>query len=585
MIERSVHSLTFGDLVWVEAGANPPDDSGIIYRVQAQDATFGTAVPVTVALLWLGRAGAPVSWDSTPNREPVFRITVEADDSDLLARGEKALQLQCEQPTTLAWTPPDGAGEPSVFDIVWSHLEPIFDRDGLTGVGMEEAVIRTRTYVVRMQALPYARGVDLVVTPAAVGTATETVIDDGTSAVGWQDGLGGTPTVVSGALQSTHFQLLKTAGLGSLTAGRYLTVTWQATYSPSGLTMQLNSSPTQYGSPIATVVSGGWTTTYFTIPAGVTTSNFFAFYANPNGATGTLSIDKIAMWTDVPFFGSARQKAMSLVPGGSVRTQGSIHVSHASSALGQTIVYTYPAGIGYLPPLRPWRVQSQSVTTDAAMLSGARNLLGPTSTEYQMPASAAPVGRVEVWARIRATLATGLADITWKVASQIGGTSLPYEVRTTAYNFAVLNTWYLVNLGASYSPPNQVGPAWFVRVGIQDLASGSKGLEVDEAYMFATDSGSLTVLDCGTGAAAAGGPSRHLRIDAPTPEVPMGAIFRGHSEDRSDDFHAGEYAQTWGTHDFDPTGTAVFVVTGDATDAVTSLEHYRRYNTFVSRED
>src|SRR5437868_11602898 len=109
IVEKPVPTLTFGDLVWVEEGAYPPDASGVRYIVQAEDATLGTPIPVTVALLWLGRAGGPVTYDHTDNREPVFRIKVQAEDSNLLALGELALQQACEKPTELVWTPPDGA--------------------------------------------------------------------------------------------------------------------------------------------------------------------------------------------------------------------------------------------------------------------------------------------------------------------------------------------------------------------------------------------------------------------------------------------------------------------------------------------
>lgn len=121
--------------------------------------------------------------------------------SNLLALGEMALQKQCEQPTELVWTPPDGVGEPSVFDIVWSHLEPVYDLPRLPGLGMEQVVTRSQTYLVRMQALPHARTRDRVATEATevVVTPTYTLIDDGSSLTGWSEvGGDGSLSIVSG---------------------------------------------------------------------------------------------------------------------------------------------------------------------------------------------------------------------------------------------------------------------------------------------------------------------------------------------------------------------------------------------------
>jgi hypothetical protein len=594
MIEHPAHSLTFGDLTWVEGGANPPDSSGVVYRVRAQDATFGTAVPVTVALLWLGRAGGPVSYDSTPNREPVFRITVEADDSDLLARGEMALQLQCEQPTTLSWTPPDGAGETSVFDVVWSHLEPVFERDGLTGVGMEETVVRSRTYLVHMQALPHARNADLVVTPAQ-GTATETVIDSGSSTTGWSVVGGGWPvTVVSGAVVVTFTEpvssiLLRRTGTVSLTGASYIAVTWKTT-DPVVSGIRLHVAAVVGGGYVSETsrsdAGSGWTTSFFLVPAGVTSTSALTVAAIQEAITSgsyTLSVDKVSTWTALPYIGTTRQKAMSLVPGGSVRTHGSIQVAHASSSLGKTIVYTCPSGTGYLPPLRRWRTSGNTVTADASLLSGSREPIGAGSTVFRIPVSALPKGRVELWAWMRVTTGTLTRAPAYAIRSVINGVTLASSGGNFAAVFTTLNVWQLFCLGAFTTPPIGMGPAGLVQI---DLNENSGQVELDEAYLFATDQGSLTVVDCGTGTPSAGGPSNRLWIDAPTPDVPMGAIYRGFSADRSDAFHAGSvaYTDTWGTHDFDPRGTSVFVATANALDAATSLEHYRRYNTFVTRE-
>src|SRR5205085_3297851 len=109
-------------------------------------------------------------------------------------------------------------------------------------------------------------------------------------------------------------------------------------------------------------------------------------------------------------------------PGGSVRTQGSIQVVHPTNALGKTIVYTHPAGTGYLPPLTPWRSGGSARTTDTTLLSGARNTL-TAATTFDVPVSALPRGRVEVWAWLRSNAATEFG-IFWSVDTYLGGVIL-----------------------------------------------------------------------------------------------------------------------------------------------------------------
>lgn len=603
MIDKPVHSLTFGDLVWIEEGQNPPDESGVVYRVKAQDASFGSAVPVTVALLWLGRAGGPVSYDRTDNRQPVFRITIEADDSDLLARGEMALQLACEQPTTLVWTPPDGASEPSVFDIVWSHLEPVFDRDGLVGVGAEETLLQTRTYLVRMQALPDARGADLVLTPAQ-GTATETVVDACSSDTGWATSVqmfdtGGVVTAAVSTAAGRVVSTISNSSGGKRNARIFLTRT--GTFTPGTLVSVDLERPTGVGLPgmrlngiDAPLVStqdlgSNLFRFFFQVPGSVSSVTSLAVGVTHAGwplGSSAWSIDKVSTWTAVPFIGTARQKALSLVPGGSKKTQGSIQVAHDTDALGQVIVYTHESGTGYLPPLRPWLVDadSESSTSDSSLVSGARTPIGPIGTHWRIPAPVLPRGRAELWAWLRATDDTGVKEIGWSVSSWMNGTALSFEVNEATLDFPALNNWYLLPIGAVTMPPVQIGPAGYVEVAIQEGVV-THGIEVDEAYLFATEAGHLTSVYCGAGSPVAGGPSNRLWIDAPTPAVPMGALYRGNAEDRSDAWHAGGFALPWEVHDFEPAGMSVFVVTQNALDAETSLEHYRRYNTYVSRED
>lgn len=590
MITNPSHKLVFGSLTLIEEGANPPDSSGVVYRVMSQETNWGNPVPVTVALLSLMRVGSDVAYDRTDNREPVLRITIEADDSDLLAQGERALQLECERANTLTWIPPDGAGLPSVFDIVWSSLELAFD-------DLQE-LLQQRVYLVRLQALPHARAEDLVVTPAipAPTTTTYALVDNCSALSGagftWSATSAsstvtidtGKVKVVGAHLGSPFYAGTQRLGAVSLTTP-YLAYDISSTVPIAGVDMFGNSPPDDFTFTLAAVadLGGGTSRYFFAAPPGRTSASLLTFRVLGTYDTGvdTFWIDQVQTADAIPFLGTARQKAMSLIPGGSVRATGNLQIAHATNALGKTIVYTHPSGTGYLPPLRPWRVSSEAVTVDSTLVSGSRNATGPASTVYRLPVAVVPEGRVEVWAWLRETSSAPIArTITWDVASFMGSTLLSTNNKTTSVTFAVLNTWYLVPLGAAVSPPLLLGPSGFVSVAI----NGGSTVQVDEAYLFATDQGRLTIVDCATGSPAVGGPSNRLWIDGPSLDEPNGAVFRGFAADRSDAWHPGALASVWQVHDFEPTGTNVFVVTQNTIDATTSLEHYRRYHTHVASE-
>lgn len=585
MITTPSHSLVFGDITLVEQGANPPDASGIRYVVLPGDTTWGNPSPITVALLSLIRQGSLVAYDHTENREPVLKIAVEADDGDLLARGEKALQLECERANTLTWTPPDGSGEPSVFDVVWSSLDFSFDD--------QQELLRRRVYLLKIQALPYAREANLVTTAAQASGSEVVTVSDGSSLTGWSDQTGSGIASTAGAIVITQENTYYAAAAFwtqtvDLTVGSYVAVIWQTSAAvANSLTCWLASADSLFYFEgrmpmVASSVSGGWTTSYFAIPAGWTTTPkmlFRVFF--PGAGTSTLSIDKFSIWNGLPFIGTARQKALGILPGGSVRTQGSIQVSHATSSLGKTIVYTTPTSTGYLPPLRQWLSSSSGVTPDATVLSGNRNGI-TTATVYRVPVTSSPAGRTEAWAWLRnANAVTIRVDVT--AVSVMNATTIGSSQTSQTDVVFGANVWQLAYLGTFTLPPSQVGPSGYVQISIQ-RGTTAEAPEIDEGYLFGTDAGRLTVVDCGTSAPVAGGPSNRLWIDGPDPSQPQGGVWRGNASDKSDAWHAGASATPWEIHDFDSEGTTIFFATPNATDASASLTHYRRYHTHVIRE-
>lgn len=578
------HSLILGGITMVEEGANPPDSTGCVYEVLAEDTSFGNPVTSFVTLLSQFSVGARVGRGETSNREPVLRVRLKAADSNELALGEMALQAECDKANevnsanTLTWIPPDGAGEPSVFVIVGAQ-DPEWALDDL------DELRRTRIVSLRLQALPYVREVDPVVTPAAPAV-TSTTIDDCTSTTGWtaEVAFGSTPTVsvVSGAVRmsfdySALGQVPRLIRTGTIAATPYLKVRWMSSVSNAfGVRLESPLQPLQL--PVLTMDdTGGWRYSWFNGSKGTTSKLYF----EPTPYTGDFDFDveKVEAVSALPFIGSNRQKAMTITPGGSRPTHGSIHVEHASSALGKAVVYTHPSGTGYLPPLSPWRASGDTRSTESGRVSGSKATL-TAATNFNVPVSALPTGSVELWAWLHADN-TNEFTLHWAVDSWMNDVGL--GVGQGGAVKMSLDGWQLVCIAAADLPPIPVGPAGYVRVSLQrDAGDTGTAVSWDEAYLFALDEGRLTIVDCGTGSPSAGGPSKHLWIDAPSIHQPNGGLWRGHSADRSDAFFVSD-AIAPSDHDFDPRGMSIFTVTPNATDAATSLEHYRWYTHNVAR--
>lgn len=553
---------------------------------------FGSPQNVYDTLISMLADGDIVGSTRVTNREINLTVQVEGATLADLAANEALLIAESDKARNeLMLDPGDDYAAAIVFETFRVQVTPVFDDD------LEQA--NYRRYTLTVPARPYTRGVEAVVVPAidtgALGytvTPTYTLVDNGSSTTGWSSNA--TLSVVSGAIratQSAHSPNIVTVSMertGTVSFAGQQYITLDASWTVPWVEIYI-VVPTGIGSaPVASLplsgrvdLGGGLTRLFFGIPTSITSVSYFIVQIRGAWTTGadTFSTDQVQMADKLPIIGTARQKALSVVPGGTVRTQGSIQVAHATSSLGKTIVYTHPAGTGYLPPLRPWRVSGDTPTGDSTLLSGNRNTL-VTPNDYNIPAANLPRGRVELWAWLRANSTTAFPLI-WTVESWLNSVSLHPNDQTKTLSLAA-NTWTLVLVGAATMPPVDIGPSGYVRVKLQRDPGSSVVVDLDEAYLFATDQGRLTVVDCGIGSPAAAGPSNRLWIDAPSLTQPQGAIWRGNAADRSNAWHAGRLAEPWEVHDFEPAGSSIFVATQNALDAETSLEHYRRYHTHVA---
>lgn len=170
------------------------------FETESDGATFGFAEPVVVTVesdLTDGTRGQIVRHE---NREASFRVSVVAENSIGLAEGEALLRSLIGGPAEAAWTPPDGWGATTVFEVLWSQMQWQFD-------DMDELRIR-RVWQVTFTAKPFGRSVDATVTAALGGGEVPTVveIDDASSTTNWTGSIGGTAETVQDAGDSVSIE-------------------------------------------------------------------------------------------------------------------------------------------------------------------------------------------------------------------------------------------------------------------------------------------------------------------------------------------------------------------------------------------
>lgn len=587
MIQDPQHSLTLGGLPLVSDGKAVQHTAGFKTEVSPDGTTWGNPEQVVVSLLSALADGDPQAVVRYGNRQPVLHVRITETATGGLHAGEKALMAVVGKPVELQWQPPLATDPLTVFDVVGSRMEFAFND--------VYELLRQRSYMVTMAALPWARSAGKVIT-AAVTAVAPTVVDSGSATTNWTatSPAGAVVSVVSGAVTSTYNPSVASGGFYGTTVVRafpvalntatakFLAVDWKSSLTSLHAARTSANSSVNMTEVRREPAAAGYTRSWYRVAdstASISSLTFGIIHPSNPAASATLSIDQVLQANALPASGTTRQKISTVFPGGSVPAEGDVLVQHATAGLGQAVVYSHKAGSGYSPPLRQWRVSGPTVTADASLVSGARNAIGPTGDIYRMPVSAVPDGDVHFWARLRATAATGAKQFSWSASSWMNGTILDYDLRLFTYNFATLDTWYLVPIGRLSLPSTRVGPAGYVEIRLQE-GTVTHGIEVDEAWLFAMDEGRLTVLDCGTGTGVSGGIANRLKVTAPSLERPFGEIVVANAADFSDAYTPGANTIQCDQvgHRFDPEGAAVLTVTSGTLDASVSFEHYPRWH-------
>lgn len=580
---------------------NLMDWAGVAYStsVIAEGTSKGAPVPIEVAVKsWL-QDGSVVATQGFDNRTVTLRVKMRGPNLTAVSQAEAALHAELGKPNTLTWTP--ASGPASVFVVVTSSMEhaPSTDED------LAEALaIPWRTFNMRLVCEAHVRSTGEVTVPALAATgSTTTLVDNGSATTNWtgtHNGVSATVAVVSGAVGVTTasvigestISLTRTASITtSLT--KYLQIDWK----PTSGAYVLNTRTIQvYGdgvllpqiTPNVSVTGGLIRTTVYVAAASVAALRMDYFTRSLTGGgtnsnqpqARTFHVDNINRTDVTPIIGTSRQQARAFALTGSARAQGSLQISHASNALGDVLAYVWDDpdedATLYSPAMKQY--YSVAGTADAATVFGTRITLAAGSTmPVDVPAAAMPDGQYVIFARAAATAGSFTGALSASTKTMINATNLDTEVESAQATAAFTTAFAVYPVCKMILPSVAVRDRSTATVRLALWNRSASSIYLDEVWAFNLSLGQLIWVQCGTGAAASGGPSRNLFIDPPTVDNPRPSILRGHATDGSDAFHAG--VKAWGRQEFVPDTANIFMVTTNTPDASASFRYFPRWHT------
>lgn len=593
-------ALKFGPLNLLGTSADLTAN-GYMYSALADETRFGNPVPIEQKVIsWL-QDGSLVSKTGDDNRDDMtVRIRITGTSSNKLALAEQALMLQTGIQNTLTWTPPDGLGQPCVFDVVMSNLEHSMD-------DMGEVRRTQRVYTLRLQCAPFVRSQSpvTVTVPAPSGVQALTTVDACTSFTNWAgtapNGTGTVSTGVSGAtavfVTNTNnaaisynsqwaLRLARTSLSAAITTTPYIRV---------DLSLAL-TNVFRFGNQAPVFVLTGNSGTA-TVPIAIASSNiywldttglglgttltgiqvtFSGLYAGGATSVATLSIADISRSNVIGEPATNRQLARVIPVAGSARTQGSLNLADTTNALGSALVYTCPLFGGMAQPnMRQFLTTGPAPVVDGTTVSGATTSLSGTTHVFTIPVTAIQPGAHGMYVRVKHA-SSGTYNVDWIASTRMGSTNLSSVSGSTAVTVAA-GVYQIFEVAELDLPSRLSGSAGSVRISM-DSASA---LTLDEAWLFNKDTGNLTWVECGTAAPAAGGTSNRLWMDAATVDVPQPTVWTGFASDRSDQVFPTTMLSN-DVHNIAPTAINVFTVTTNSTAASLSLTHYARWHTHVA---
>ena len=603
------HELTFDEDIRLIDG-----DDADGYTIEAVVGTrFGNPVPVEATIASLLRDGSIVSKTGDENREMSLLVRITAPDGVALALGEKRLNLATGKRTTLAWTPPDGIGPTTVFDVLTSSLNRVendWDLDEVRGV---------RTYSLRLICLPFGRSVDLVTDDAGTPpSGGGTQLYNAQSTTGWapygyapSGGLYTVDTVVfsegTGSIKS-RFQTFDnyTPGVSvsrgadelsgvswSTGAGGYLSARVKFQWTKTSLEVHVTTAAGRVRVPALIESSRdaqGFVLVAWPVAAGLTITAIDFAWQQSGPVIGSLGSNPHYVWYDdfrlLAAATTDNQVLKQLDVKGSARTSGSLRVAAPtdSVALGKVLAIvsaTSELPPGFMPDGRRSAVTS-STTPDTSALQGS--FYTPSTTIYDdgtdRPVFDVPVGSLTpgpytIVSLVKAETVDTLVGVQARLrygSSYVGPTS---TAERTVPNLTI-GDWHFVTVGTVNLPPLPMESA-DTTAKVRLLFKGAKLANV---YMIPAwqvggrPVAEFGIVDCGLGTVAPGGASSSVWFDSPSVAQPRGGYWRGPTADRMNVQSAWPDLKKPARFTFAPGGLSAWIVSLGAAGPTLTLAYF-----------
>jgi hypothetical protein len=585
MIQNPNEALILGSLNLSE---EVPGAEFQLYALGAEHETsWGNPAPVTVVIESLLADGDVEEHVRSGNREGAIGLGIEADDSASLAAAEALLMAELYRRNTLTYVPPDELGEATVYEVVTSSLEYVFD-------DVNELRLY-RAWKVNLSLGPFSRSAnDAVVAATGSGVdpspPTEALVTDANATTGFTSIPGGT-TLSMHNTDAVKATLRSGDGVAAIGFDIGSNTDFSATPLLVVDAFQNYTTPTTPKAWISTSSSWAQEQHVPIISAGPSPlGGGYRRYVYNAGAYAS-SIRRIRLDGDctkthshsgeslritrigfsdgqVSYAGTTRQLTRTLEVRGSVRTQASLQLSHTTSNLGDVLVWSGPAGNAI--PLRPVRLTGGSVVADDDRVSGAYEDIEPANFVAEVPAAALREGMFALMARMQAD-ASAVRSIPITAQTYIGGVAVGGIYEATA-SVQVGTSWATVMIDVLPLPTTvTLAPDAVVRI---SLGAFTSALRLDEAWLFNITEGQLTWI------AVTG--HKNMWIDPPTLEDPRPRLWAGTSADKSDAFDISASAKSWGDHEFKPGEWVAFTVTSVAENAALSARYPIRWHTHAA---
>ena len=305
-----------------------------------------------------------------------------------------------------------------------------------------------RTYDLRLTCKAFVRSESETIAPAlAASGSTTTNVNNGSATTNWTGAVNGAttaPSVVSGAVKVTNGAAVSGVITCSLTytarittsSTKYLVMDWK----PESTTGDPDLRAFGDGVELVKVAqnvspTAGYTRSWFYVAASSiavlrldSASDIPSAWVGSNpAAVRSLYVDNIDRSDVKPTLGTARQLLRGIDVAGSTRAPGSLVVEHATSALGDVLVYVFPGTpdvLGYSPPLGQNRVSGPTITPDSSLVSGGSADLTAGTVTFDVPVRNLPPGLCTLMVRTTTGGTISPCTLTWTAKTRVNSTDL-----------------------------------------------------------------------------------------------------------------------------------------------------------------